>query len=101
MIDGNRVNIIIIILTVVSATNLAFDIFDVKYSITDLINSTKSDSRQIMDILQFRYKVDTQSRTDYAWHFNEGQKLDRLIDDIDEIKNELGLVENYTYAGHK
>lgn len=73
--------------------------FDVKYTIKDLINSTKTESRQIMDVLRFRYDMQGDSRTDYAWHFNEGQKLDSLIEDMDKIKNELGLVENFTYAG--
>jgi len=43
-------------------------------------------------------QLKTASLTDYAWHFNTGQKLDMMQDDIDEIKNELGLVKNLTYA---
>lgn len=44
-------------------------------------------------------ELKTSSLTDYAWHFNTGQKLDMLQEDINEIKNELGLVENFTYVG--
>jgi hypothetical protein len=57
------------------------------------------ETERLLDTLRFRYKLDTYSRTDYAWHFNEGQKLDRLEQDMDLVKEKLGLVENYTYAG--
>lgn len=65
----------------------------------DVIETQSHRFEDIQDTLRFRYKTDTYSRTDYAWHFNSGQKLDQLIEDVDKIKNELGLVENYTYAG--
>ena len=43
-------------------------------------------------------ELKTSSLTDYAWHFNTGQKLDRLEQDMDLIKDKLGLTDNFTYA---
>ena len=81
---------------------LFINIYTLNLTISDLRIATelgRNDTHRLYTILDIEDKLGTAARTDYAWHFNEGHKLDLLIKDIDLIKNELGLGQNLTYAG--
>ena len=99
LIAEKRLLLIFYIITALLATNIVLNISNYRFDIRDFDNTTATDTRTIIDILKFRYGVENHFRTNYAWDFNAGQKLDRLEADMDLVKEKLGLAENFTYAG--
>lgn len=98
-----------VLLIVIIAAILAMNIFTVRTSVDTLIisedlgqNATEryqNNTDRQLRLLNMQDELGTVSRTDYAWHFNQGQKMDLMQEDINNIKEKLGIVENLTYAG--
>ena len=85
---------ILMIMTIV----LVMNIYTLQLTVNNLQVSNELAQNTTQRVLRIS-ELRTAALTDYAWHFNTGQKLDMLQDDINEIKNELGLADNFTYAG--
>jgi len=85
------------ILTVAVLLILLLNFYTLSTSV-DTLRISNELSKNATDRATRISELKTSSLTDYAWHFNTGQKLDMIQDDINEIKNELGLVQNLTYA---